>query len=159
MDNVIMEKAVEWNDRLFDIVVSTSDCRPRGPGFGSRSYPRNFSGSIGGLERGPLSLVRTIRLLFDVRNSEDRLRKVKLMLRDKRFDNHKAHCTPIWQQPLQSVSMDVVGVVATRILVEWNLWEGKMGEPRKNPSPALIRPSRILTKNRTRDLDHGRRGL
>ena len=28
-------------------MVSTSDCHPRGPGFDSRLYPRNFSGSIG----------------------------------------------------------------------------------------------------------------
>ena len=34
-------------DRLFGTVVSTSDCHPRGPGFDSRLYPRNFSGSIG----------------------------------------------------------------------------------------------------------------
>ena len=34
-------------DRLFGIVVSTSDSHPRGPGFNSRLYPRNFSGSIG----------------------------------------------------------------------------------------------------------------
>ena len=34
-------------DRLFGIVVSTSDCHPRGHGFDSRLYPRNFSGSIG----------------------------------------------------------------------------------------------------------------
>ena len=34
-------------DNLFGIVVSTSDYRPRGPGFDSRLYPRNFSGSIG----------------------------------------------------------------------------------------------------------------
>ena len=32
---------------LFGIVVSTSDCHPRGPGFDSRLHPRNFSGSIG----------------------------------------------------------------------------------------------------------------
>ena len=38
----------QWShDRLFDIVVSKSDCHPRGPGFHSRLYPRNFSGSIG----------------------------------------------------------------------------------------------------------------
>ena len=29
------------------IVVSTSDCHQRGPGFDSRLYPRNFSGSVG----------------------------------------------------------------------------------------------------------------
>ena len=34
-------------DHLFGIVVSTSDCHPRGPGFDSRLYLRNFSGSIG----------------------------------------------------------------------------------------------------------------
>ena len=34
-------------NRLFSMVVSTSDCHPRGPGFDSRLYPRNFSGSIG----------------------------------------------------------------------------------------------------------------
>ena len=34
-------------DHLFGIVVSTSDCHPRGPGFDSRLYPRNFSGSTG----------------------------------------------------------------------------------------------------------------
>ena len=34
-------------DHLFGIVVSMSDCHPRGPGFDSRLYPRNFSGSIG----------------------------------------------------------------------------------------------------------------
>ena len=34
-------------DRLFDIVVSTSDCHPKGPGFDSWLSPRNFSESIG----------------------------------------------------------------------------------------------------------------
>ena len=34
-------------DRLFGIVVSMSDCNPRGPGFDSRLYLRIFSGSIG----------------------------------------------------------------------------------------------------------------
>ena len=32
---------------LFGIVISTSDCHPKGPGFDSRLYPRNVSGSIG----------------------------------------------------------------------------------------------------------------
>ena len=31
----------------FVIVVSTSDCHPRGLGFYSRLYPRHFSGSKG----------------------------------------------------------------------------------------------------------------
>ena len=38
-----------------------------------------------------------------MRSSEIRLRKLKLWLRDKRFANHKAPCTVIWQQLLQSV--------------------------------------------------------
>ena len=38
---------IEYKDLLFGIVVSTSDCRPRGPGFDSRLYPRNFSENIG----------------------------------------------------------------------------------------------------------------
>ena len=33
--------------RLFGIVVSMSHCHPRGPGFDSRPYPRNFSRSMG----------------------------------------------------------------------------------------------------------------
>ena len=32
---------------LFGIMVSTSDCHPRVPGFDSLLYPRNVSGSIG----------------------------------------------------------------------------------------------------------------
>ena len=38
---------VSCEDQLFGIVVSTSDCHPRGPGFDSRLYPRNFSKSLG----------------------------------------------------------------------------------------------------------------
>ena len=38
-----------------------------------------------------------------MKSSEIRLRKLKLRLRDKRFTNHKAPCTAIWQQPLQLV--------------------------------------------------------
>ena len=38
-----------------------------------------------------------------MRSSKIWLRKLKLRLRDKRFANHKAPCTAIWQQPLQSV--------------------------------------------------------
>ena len=34
-------------DHLFGMVVSTSDCHPRGPGFDSWLHPRNFSRSIG----------------------------------------------------------------------------------------------------------------
>ena len=58
---------------------------------------------VQGLERGPPSPVRAIGYILDMRSSEIRLRKLKLRLRDKRFANHKAPCTAIWQQPLQSV--------------------------------------------------------
>ena len=58
---------------------------------------------VQGLERGVPSLVRTIGQLLDMRSSEIWLRKLKLRLRDKCFANHKAPCTVIWQQPLQSV--------------------------------------------------------
>ena len=41
----IFTNILKFWDHLFGIVVSTSDCHPRGPGFDSRLYPRNFSGS------------------------------------------------------------------------------------------------------------------
>ena len=42
-----MKDVRESSDHLFGMVVSTSDCHSRGPGFDSRLYPRNFSRSIG----------------------------------------------------------------------------------------------------------------
>ena len=50
-----MKKKIPRKFLQVHIVVNTSDCHPRGPGFDSRLYPRNFSGSIGS-ERGPPSL-------------------------------------------------------------------------------------------------------
>ena len=38
---------VFYQFHLFGIVVSMSDYHPRGPGFDSRLYPTNYSGSIG----------------------------------------------------------------------------------------------------------------
>ena len=66
-------------------------------------YTQEIFLEVQGLERGPPSVVRTIWQLLDMRSSENRLRKLKLRMRDKRFANHKAPCTAIWQQPLQSV--------------------------------------------------------
>ena len=43
----IFLKIILSPDHLFGIVVSTSDCLPRGPRFDSQLYPRNFSRSIG----------------------------------------------------------------------------------------------------------------
>jgi hypothetical protein len=45
-------------DRLCGLVVRVSGYRYRGPGFASRPY--QIFWEVGGLERGPLSLVRTI---------------------------------------------------------------------------------------------------
>ena len=43
---------------LLGVVISISDSHPKGPGFDSRLYARNFSGSVN-LEREPLSFVKT----------------------------------------------------------------------------------------------------
>ena len=40
-------RCMKENDHLFGIVVSMPDCHPRGPGFDSWLYLRNFPGSIG----------------------------------------------------------------------------------------------------------------
>ena len=50
-----------------------------------------------------------------MRSSKIRLRKLKLRLRDKRFANHKAPSTAIWQQPLQSV-LAHRGCIATDLI-------------------------------------------
>ena len=71
------------------IVVSMSYCHPRGPGFDSWLYPRNFSGIIG-------SGTGSTQPREDNISSEIWLRKLKLRLRDKCFANHKALCTAIW---------------------------------------------------------------
>ena len=92
----------ERKNRLFGIVVSTSDCRPRGPGFDSRLYPRNFCGSIGS-GMGSTQPHEDNWVATWMRSCEIRLRKLKLRLREKCFANHKAPCTVICQQPLQSV--------------------------------------------------------
>ena len=71
LTHLLFTSGIIQSDHLFGIVVSTSDCHPRGPGFDSRLYPRNFSRS---LERGPSSLVRPIGYLLDMRSSEIRLK-------------------------------------------------------------------------------------
>jgi hypothetical protein len=52
-----------YNDRLCGLVVRVSGYRSRGPGFDSRPY--HIFWEVGGLERGPLSLVRTIEELLE----------------------------------------------------------------------------------------------
>ena len=107
---------------LFGIVVSTSDCHPRGSGFDSRLYPRNFSGSIGS-GTGSTQPRADNWVAIWMRSSDIRLRKLKLRLRDKCFVNHKAPCTAIWQQPLQSV-LALRGCSTTDLIYTkyWILW-------------------------------------
>jgi hypothetical protein len=50
-------------DRLCGLVVRVSGYRSGGPGFDSRPY--QILWVVGGLEQGPLSLVRTIEELFE----------------------------------------------------------------------------------------------
>ena len=47
LNNVRFGPGCQYYKDLFGIVVSTSDYHPRGPGFDSRLYSRNFLGSIG----------------------------------------------------------------------------------------------------------------
>ena len=102
---------VQWSARLTAIQEVPGSI----PGYTLESFLE-----VQGLERGPPSLVRTIRQLFDMRSSEIRLRKLKLRLRDKRFANHKAPCTAIWQQPLQLV-LTLRGCCATDLLNEGHI--------------------------------------
>ena len=69
---------------VYSLMVSTSDCHPRGPGFDSRLYPTNFSGT------GSTQSREDNWVAIWMRSSEIRLRKLKLRLRDMRFANHKA---------------------------------------------------------------------
>jgi hypothetical protein len=50
-----------------NLVVRVSGYRSRSPGFNSRLY--QIFGEVGGLERGPLSLVRTIEELLERKSS------------------------------------------------------------------------------------------
>ena len=110
-------------DRLFGIVVNTSDCHPRGPGFDSWLYPRNFSGSIGS-GTGSTQSREDNWVATWMRSSKIQLRKLKLRLRDKRFAIHKAPCTAIWQQPLQSV-LALRSCSATDLILNFNSIAGE----------------------------------
>jgi hypothetical protein len=54
-------------DRLCGLVVRVSGYRSRGPGFDSRPY--QIFWEVGGLERGPLRLVRTTEELLEWKSS------------------------------------------------------------------------------------------
>jgi hypothetical protein len=55
------------NDRLCDLVIRISGYRSRGPGFDYRPY--YIFWEVGGLERGPFSLLRTIEELLEWKSS------------------------------------------------------------------------------------------
>jgi hypothetical protein len=55
-------------DRLYDLVVTVPGYRSRGPGFDSRLY--HIFWEVGGLKRGPLSLVRIILELLEWKSSD-----------------------------------------------------------------------------------------
>ena len=80
-------------DHLFGIVVSTSDYHPRGPGFDSRLYPRNLSGStVYGLERGPPSLVRPIGQLLDDKQQKPLKKAERSLLSECSAQGQVFHC-------------------------------------------------------------------
>jgi hypothetical protein len=64
---VEFERLLYHIDRLCGVVVRVSGYRSRGPEFHSRLY--QIFWEVWGLERGPLSLVRTIKELFEWKNS------------------------------------------------------------------------------------------
>ena len=95
--------AMKVMDHLFGIVVSTSDCHPRGPGFDSRLYPRNFSGSIGS-GTGSTQPREDDWVATWMRSSKIQLRKLKLRLRDNALlTTRSPPYNTIWEQPLQSI--------------------------------------------------------
>jgi hypothetical protein len=62
--NIIhIEIFVEFSDRLCGLVVRVSGYRSRGPRFDSRPY--HIFREVRGLERSPLSLVRTAEELLE----------------------------------------------------------------------------------------------
>ena len=135
-------------DRLFGIVVSTSDCHPRCPGFDSR-YTLEIFLEVQGLERGPTSLVRIIGQLLDMISSEIRLRKRKLRLRDKRFANHKAPCTAIQQQPLQLV-LALRGCSATDLFCYFiinGLYADTKRKTEKRPEAGRVKNAEFAVKD------------
>jgi hypothetical protein len=58
-------------DRLCGLVVRVPGYRSRDPGFDSRPY--QIFWEVGGLERGPLSLVRTIEELLEWKSNSSSL--------------------------------------------------------------------------------------
>ena len=77
-------------DRLFGIVVTTSDCHPKDPRFDSRLYLRNVSGSVGS-ETGSTQPHGDNSVPTWLRSSEVRLRKLTIRLRDNCLLTRRSH--------------------------------------------------------------------
>jgi hypothetical protein len=79
------------NDRICGLVVRVSGYRSRGPGFDSRPY--QILWQVRGLERGPLSLVRTIEELLQWKSSGFGLKKPRLTAVGIRCADHATPST------------------------------------------------------------------
>ena len=104
-------------DRLCGLVVRVSGYRYRGPGFDPRRY--HIFWVVVGLERGPLSLVRSIEELLEWKKSSgSRSRKQRLMAVGTRCADH---VSPLYPQKLALTSPTgggrSVGIVRVRTKV------------------------------------------
>ena len=89
----------DHTDRLCGLVVRVSGYRYRGPGFDPRRY--QIFWVVVGLERGPLSLVRSNWGATWIKNSGFRFRKQRLTAVGTRCANH---VTPLYPQKLALTS-------------------------------------------------------
>jgi hypothetical protein len=83
---------IHMNDRLCGLVVRVSGYRSRGPGFDFRQH--QIFWEVGGLERGPLSLVRTIEELLEWKKQRLRSRKPRLTAVGIRCTDHVTPSLP-----------------------------------------------------------------
>ena len=99
-------------DRLCGLVVRVSGYRYRGPGFDPQCYQIFV---VVGLERGPLSLVRSIEELLEWKSSGSRSRKQRLTAVGTRCADH---VRPLYPQKLALTSPTgggrSVGIVRVR---------------------------------------------
>jgi hypothetical protein len=84
---LIIQRYINWSDRLCGLVVRVPGYRSRGPGFDSRRY--QIFWEVEGLERGPLSLVRIIEELLEWKSSGSGLRKPNLTAGGIRSADHE----------------------------------------------------------------------
>ena len=110
---MVFDIACGCPDRLCSLVVRVYGYRYRGPGFDPRHY--QIFCVVVGLERGPLSLVRSIEELLEWKNSGSRSRKQRLTAVGIRCADH---VTPLYPQKLALTSPTgggrSVGIVRVR---------------------------------------------